>query len=391
MNWRKLILLRNLVIYRDDLLAPSEGFVLAQGEALQRFQPFYVGLRKTGLVNTPENRTLLLASGGMFRRRLQWFGPNQKAIEKVRLLNPALIHAQFGPDGVHAMPFANQLNVPLVVTFHGYDATMSDEALAAMCFDTRLYTRRRKQLQETGSLFLCVSQFIREKLLVKGFPLAKTRVHYIGVDTAFFKPDRTMERNNLVLFVGRLVENKGCDFLLQAMAEVQESTPKAEVVIIGDGPLRAALETKARGLQIANCRFLGVQPQEVIRQWMNRARVFCVPSVEIASGASEGFGLVFAEAQSMGLPVVSFRTGGISEAVADGQTGLLATPRDAQMLARQIDLLLSSRETWERFSAEARARVTRLFDLKKQSVILEQIYQALLVGADRPATRAAHA
>jgi colanic acid/amylovoran biosynthesis glycosyltransferase len=367
----------NLVIYRDDLLAPSEGFVLAQGESLRDFQPFYVGLRKTGTVNTPEDRTILLASGKLSRRRLQWFGPHQSSLEAIRSLRPALIHAQFGPDGTHVMPIAKQLGIPLIVTFHGYDATTCDDALTSESLMLRMYVWRRRKLQQSAALFLCVSEFIRQKLLDRGFPSEKTRVHYIGVDTEFFRACRTVERKNLVLFVGRLVENKGCEFLLRAMSEVQQFFP-AEVVVIGDGPQRAALEKQAGELHLRNCSFLGVQSPSAIRDWMNRARVFCVPSVEIPSGASEGFGLVFAEAQSMGLPVVSFRTGGIPEAVSDGQTGLLAPSGDWQMLARQIGLLLNSESMWERFSAQGRERVKDLFDLKKQSASLEHIYKQVI-------------
>jgi len=128
-------------------------------------------------------------------------------------------------------------------------------------------------------------------------------------------------------------------------------------------------------MRIGNVLFLGTQPPEVIRYWLNRARVFCVPSIEISTGASEGFGLVFAEAQSMGTPVASFKTGGISEAVADGRTGLLSTPGDWRGLALQIDFLLSSTELWKRVSVAGRERVTRYFDVTKQSAALEQMYE----------------
>ena len=169
------------------------------------------------------------------------------------------------------------------------------------------------------------------------------------------------------------------------MAAVQVSHPDAELVIIGDGPLRAALENQAAELHLRNYRFLGIQPQPVVREWMNCARVFSVPSVEIATGASEGFGLVFAEAQSMGVPVVSFKTGGIPEAVADGRTGLLAPPRDWQLLAKYIDILLTAPGVWDGFSAAGRDRVAQLFNLKDQSAVLEDIYKQAIITHKNPA------
>src|SRR5262249_12360221 len=147
-------------------------------------------------------------------------GPSRSQIRQLRELNPVLIHAHFGPDGIHAMPVAEKLGVPLVVTFHGYDVTMSDQALAAQSMTLRLYVRRQARLQQGAELFLCVSNFIRKKLLAKGSPAEKMLVHYIGVDTDFFQTDSSTERKKIVLFVSRLVENKGGDFLLRAMNAV---------------------------------------------------------------------------------------------------------------------------------------------------------------------------
>jgi colanic acid/amylovoran biosynthesis glycosyltransferase len=369
---------RNLIIYRDDLLFPSESFIRSQGESLQSFQPFYVGLRRNGPVELPEDRVVLLTSSptrAKFERRwFTWIEPSRGACRTIEELHPALIHAHFGPDGTHILPIAQKLQVPLVVTFHGYDVTMSDRTLAEESLMLRLYVRRRDMLAQSGAAFLCVSDFIRRKLIDKGFPEERTHVHYLGVDSKFFTSDASVSREKLVVFVGRLVENKGCAFLLRAMSAIRDRHPDAGLVIIGDGPLRGELEYAAREMRLGNVQFLGTQSQEAVRRWLNRARVFCVPSIEVATGASEGFGLVFAEAQSMGVPVVSFKTGGIPEAVADGRTGLLVSPGDWRGLAEQIDFLLSSPDLWMRTSAAARERVVCHFDVAKQSCALEQNY-----------------
>jgi colanic acid/amylovoran biosynthesis glycosyltransferase len=370
---------RNLIIYRDDLLAPSEAFIRTQGEALEGFQAFYVGLRRNRAVSLPDERVVMLTSdsspANFERRWFTWMQPSRAAVRTIAALQPALIHAHFGPDATHILPIARNLQIPLLATFHGYDATTSDQALAEESLMLRLYVRRRVLLRQYGTAFLCVSDFIRSKLLSKGFPEERTHVHYLGVDTKFFSADESIARQKLVLFVGRLVENKGCKYLLRAMGAVRETQPDAALVIIGDGPLRPELEHMAKEMRIGKVLFLGAQPPEIIRFWLNRARVFCVPSIEIPTGASEGFGLVFAEAQSMGTPVASFATGGIPEAVADGRTGLLCNPGDWRGLACQIDFLLSSTELWKRLSAAGRERVTRYFDVTKQSAAIEQMYE----------------
>jgi glycosyltransferase involved in cell wall biosynthesis len=155
----------------------------------------------------------------------------------------------------------------------------------------------RPQLQAQGALFIAVSEFIRKRLLKLGFPRERIVVHYIGVDTEAFRPNESVERLPVVLFVARLVEKKGCSFLLKAMALVRVVVPNVELVIIGDGPESQQLKREADTL-LPGVQFLGAQPPHVVKQWMQRAAVFCVPSITATNGDSEGFGLVFAEAQA---------------------------------------------------------------------------------------------
>ena len=369
------------MIYRDELLGASETFILRQAEALREFRPVYVGLRRVEGLRVPETRCELLVKPGRLSRAQRFFyelcGPSDQQVARVRALSPALIHAHFGPDATHAMPLAQALGVPLLVTHHGYDVTTDDHAFARSA-RLRSYLRRRARLYESAALVLCVSRFVREKAVCKGAPPEKTLVHYIGIDTEVFTPDPVIERTGTVLFVGRLVENKGCEHLLRAMALVQRSHPECCLVIIGDGPLRPRLEQTARELRLRHVSFLSTQPTEVIREWMNRARVLCVPSVTVDSGASEGFGMVFAEAQAMGLPVASSETGGIPEAVVHGETGLLARERDLLGLAQNNAALLSDAAMWRRFSDAGRRRARELFDIHRQTAVLEDIYRAVL-------------
>ena len=162
------------------------------------------------------------------------------------------------------------------------------------------------------------------------------------------------------------------------MARVQEQVPEAKLVVIGAGPMRASLEELAAGC-LKNYQFLGLRPQREVRDWMNRAKVFSVPSFTTPVGTSEGFGLVFAEAQAMGLPVASFSTGGIPEAVAHNVTGFLTAERDTEGLAANIARLLLDHTLWHQFSDAAAKRARELFDLQQQTRKLEKIYDRLLM------------
>ncbi len=370
-----------VAVYRDHLIYPSETFVLGQAEALKRFVPYYVGSRRVRGLSVPTARTVVANEGSLSGRvheiSYKLWGLAPAFVKRVRRLKPVLIHAHYGPEGVRALPLARALQIPLLVTFHGFDATTKDEYAKRSFYGHRVYVRRREKLKHEAQLFIAVSQFIQDKLLEQGFPPEKILVHYVGVDTRAFRADPTQARGPVVLFVGRLVENKGCEFLIRAMSRVQSLAPEAELVVIGDGPLRPSLELLA-GKTLRRWRFLGVRPQKEVRSWMNCARVFSVPSVTSVSGASEGFGIVFAEAQAMGLPVASFATGGIPEVVSHGETGLLAAERDWEGLARHISSLLSNDSLWRRLSAAGQARVRDLFDLRRQTGALEEIYDRVL-------------
>jgi glycosyltransferase involved in cell wall biosynthesis len=369
-----------VVIFCDHLLYPSETFVRAQAQALQRFTPVYAGSRKVSGLDLPQESTYTVSSGdrrGRIREVLfKLFGTAPDLVERLRALDPVLIHAHFGPDGLRALPIAKKLGLPLIVTFHGSDATATDVRHVEAPFGHRRYLVQRSVLRRGGTLFVAVSDFIRRKLLEQHFPAEKTLVHYVGVDTQLFSPGPG-EQESTVLFVGRLANRKGAEFLIRAMADVQKEDPAAELVLIGDGPLRPELERRAKR-DLRRCRFLGTQSPQVVREWLDRAAVFCAPSIAGRSGEAEAFGMVFAEAQAMEKPVVSFATGGIGEAVLHGETGLLAPDRDWRMLARYLSLLLKNGDLRRKFGIAGRQRVLRLFDLKTQTRKLETIYADVL-------------
>jgi colanic acid/amylovoran biosynthesis glycosyltransferase len=375
-----------VAIFAEPLLAPSMTFIRDQASALREFTALYVSPQwaSPGL-EVPSDRAVVLCdnprASPLWNRLRQVpfkvFGYDLSFFRRVAAHRPVLLHAHFGPAGLTALPLARWLEIPLIVTFHGFDATVADAHLARSHYRVRAYLRNRHVLQKEAALFIAVSEFLRKQLIARSFPEERIVVHYTGVDTKFFVPAPSVLRDPVVLFVGRLTEKKGCAYLLRAMHEVEDRVPAAELVVVGDGPLRQELEEIAKKT-LRKCRFLGWQPPETVREWMNRARVFCVPSVRAATGDGEGFGMVFAEAQAMGLPVASFRSGGVPEAVLDGETGLLAAEGDSRSLTRNILALFENHHLWRAMSEAGQKRVRELFDLRKQNAKLEQTYLSVL-------------
>jgi colanic acid/amylovoran biosynthesis glycosyltransferase len=368
---------KTVLIFREKLLPISETFIVAQASALTSYRPVYAGLRRTEPRLHVEPEILLSRSDGLRAAAgARLFGKlpgHSRYMDDLANAAPALIHAHFALDGSVALPLARRLNVPLIVTLHGGDVTATDATIAAS-MRGRQYLSRREDLWKNASLFLCVSHDIRRRAVAVGFPEEKLRVHYTGIDCEAFKPAEVSSRDpEMVVFVGRLVEKKGCEYAIRAMAGVRSEGRAAHLVVIGDGPLRGSLQDLAESLGV-ECKFLGAQSAEEVRRYVGRARVLLNPSVTAQNGDSEGFGMVFAEAQAMGTPVVSTLHGGIPEAVSDGQTGLLAPERDVVTLTKNLRLLLTHEERWRELSVNGVRWVRERFNLRQQSHLLEELY-----------------
>jgi colanic acid/amylovoran biosynthesis glycosyltransferase len=318
-------IVKNVLIFAERMLPSTQTFIPLQVAALTRYKPHYAGLipaeRNYALADKPVllNRDRSLIS--LIRRELyRWTGIAPGFQSQIRQIRPDIIHAHFAEGTSSALFLSRQLQVPFVLHLRGGAELLSDRELLQHAFQFP-YLAFRRRLWKRASLFLCVSEYIRDKALLAGFPREKLRVQYTGMNCEAFTPRRPVSEKDpfLVLYVGRLVPYKGCDYLLRAMALVQREHPKARLVVIGDGEFRPELERLNQELAVG-CEFMGEQTQERIRWWLERARVFCASSVTLSDGMSEAFGNVFSEAQSMGVPVVSFRHGGIPETMCDGVT-----------------------------------------------------------------------
>lgn len=356
----------------------------AQAHALRRYSPCFAGLRSVpaGLPVDPWESVLLTRSDApadKLRRRLFLAtGIAPKFVRALQRFGPVLLHAHFALDGAAALPLQKHLGLPLLVTLHGYDATTTDAALRSTIAG-RVFLRRRDELRERVRFFICVSEHIHQQALERGVPESRIRTLPIGVDLKMFTPDplRSRSRDPIVLFVGRLVEKKGCTYLIRAMAEVEARRPEAKLLIVGDGPLLDPLRGEARAA-LRNCTFLGSQPPNVVRDLMYRASLIAAPSIVASNGDTEGLPITLCEAQAIGLPIVAFRGPGVAEAVVENETALLVPSRDERGLAEAIGRLLDDDELAARLAAAGRRRAEPLFSLERQTAQLEDLYTEAL-------------
>jgi glycosyltransferase involved in cell wall biosynthesis len=372
-----------VLVYRSSLLPYSETFIKQQMLAYRSWRGVLAGrnllheLPLDGLnVHVIDGGGSRVASRVLAKARLVLHRP--VGLRSLLGDNVRLVHAHFGPDALEAVSIAQGLGVPMAVTLHGYDINIHRDWWEAGYggAQQRRYPRRLLALaQERSIRFIAVSESVRAEAIRVGIPAEKVTTSYIGVDVEKFKPGPIpiTERGPRVLFVGRLVEKKGCEYLLQAMRLVKAKIPQADLTIVGDGRLRKDLEAMSEALGVG-ARFLGALPSEAVKREFDKARVFCLPSIRAVNGDAEGFGLVLLEAQASGVPVITSARGGAQEGIIDGETGYQFAEKSVDDLAQRLVELLSDDETAAQMADAAPRFVAQRFDISKTTTALESVY-----------------
>lgn len=377
-------MVRNRVaIFRRWLFKPSEPFIYGQASALTNWEPIYVGRFLLGPV--PPNVSYYVPQGS------KQFGTIGQHVRSVCALNRSryeaflaesgvrVIHAHFGPDAVYALRLVERMSLPIVTTFHGVDVTTSRTSLLLSGKVSWLrYVLWRQHLAHKGDLFLCISDYIRRRVLSLGFPEERTATHYIGVDIANITLNPLRSQYPLVVHVARLVEVKGTAYLIKAFAALSRRFPEARLMIVGDGPLRTQLKESVEQLGIGNCvQFCGFLSHKETLDVIERAWVLCQPSTTDRAGATEGLCISILEAAARGVPTVATLNGGIPEAVVDGATGLLVAEKSADEIAEALGHLISESSTRQKMGEAARSHVEMNFNRARQTAVLEQMYDTL--------------
>ncbi len=292
-----------------------------------------------------------------------------------------IVHSQGGRADFYSRVAAFIARIPILVSSTAvlvdrYDVSFPRRMLYVFC---------DRITEQVVNKFVVVSESLRESL-IRDHGIAPERITkiYNGIELDRYRPSlecqgsfRTEclvgEDDFLVGSVGRLVYEKGYEFLLKATPLILASCPRAKIVIVGDGPLKSKLRNLTRELGIVeSCLFVGFR--EDIANILSSLDVFVLPSI------MEGLPIVILEAMAMAKPIVASDIDGIREQVENGRTGILIPPRDPQALAEGITQLLRDKYQAQRFGMEARKQVEEMFDIRQQVALHEEVYKGLLKG-----------
>ncbi|EGV17441.1 glycosyltransferase family 4 protein [Thiocapsa marina] len=270
-----------------------------------------------------------------------------------------LIHAHWLiPQGIVAL-IARRLArhpVPSVCTSHGGDL---------FALRGRLFRAMKRAVLRASARISVVSAAMRDEVLALGIDAEKVEVIPMGVDLhKRFTPDPRVAREaNALLFVGRLVEKKGVDLLLQALPQVLQAYPDTHLTIAGGGPLEPELRLLADASGIGDhVDFRGMVAQSDLPDLYRRATLFVAPFRVAGSGDQEGFPLVPLEAIGCGCPLVCGEIVAFGEVIRHDREAILIPPDDHAALAKAVIALLGDPARRDRLAADARARCRESFD-----------------------------
>lgn len=243
----------------------------------------------------------------------------------------------------------------------------------------------RRKLRDASDV-VTVSDFnlahLREEF---GSDAAAVRRVYNGLDLSSFPYAAPADRPATVAAVGRLVEKKGFDDLLDAAALLIAAGRDVRIVLVGSGEQEPALRAQAERLGLGDrLQMVGGLPQHRVAEIVADAAVFAAPCVVGADGNRDGLPTVLLEAMALGTPCVATPVTGIPEVIADGVTGLIVPERDPQALAAALARLLDDVELRVALAAAARRLVEADFDARRQAALVARGFSGTRPGAHHP-------
>jgi len=264
------------------------------------------------------------------------------------------------------------LRVPVVLTSHGGDLfALQGRLLTAL---KRWITRRCQGLS-------VVSSAMRQQAADLGL-MPLERIHNIpmGVDTAgeFAPPDTADERQGIV-YVGRLVDKKGIEYLIEAMPAVLAALPMVRLTIVGDGPLGQPLRARCKALGVdAAVDFTGAIANTAVPGYLQRAAVTVFPSIVTDSGDQEGTPVAIMEALACGCAAVVSDYPGARDIIIDGQTGVLVPQKSPQALAEALLKLCGDPGLCRELGASGRRHVQTNYDWRVISNRFIEVFHGLI-------------
>ncbi len=335
----------------------------------------------------PESLQKLCYEGGII--------PNMKKSFLARMQMPLLIISEFFasykiirkeqinmlhahwilPQGFVGVFLKKIFKIPLLVTVHGSDL---------FPLKSRLFKGLQNFVMRNAD-YVTVNSIATRNELLNRFPEHSSKVQVIpmGVDINIFKKrnmkkPKTYAKNRLLLFVGRLSDQKGVQYLIDSMQDISGYDSRVKLLIIGAGPYEKTLKEKVHSKNVEKyVEFLGPMSTFDIARYYNFADIFVLPSLSTKTG-TEALGLSLLEAMASGCAVIGTKVGGIPFVIKEGHNGLLVKQKDPHDLSRAIITLLKDKKKSQKLGNNAAEFARKNYSWEKISKDFIKLYKRLL-------------
>ena len=293
---------------------------------------------------------------------------NSLTLQKIiRTKNIDLIHAHFGPNGVRALPIAKKAHVPLIVSFHGFDASelMKKER----------YVEDLKDLFSYAKSIITVSKTLSKNL--SPYVMSNKRIKIIpyGIDLDIFKGSSHEGTAIKIFHIGRLVRKKGVIELVEVFSSILQEITQVELHIVGDGPDLEQIRALIKQDSLENkVKLYGSRNHAEVINYFKEADIFVLNSRTSEKGDQEGLPNTILEAMASGCAVLSTKHSGISE-VIDEKNGVLVNERDQNALRAELVRLIKNKELRANLGQTARSTAVHYFGLKHMNEEYAKIYR----------------
>ncbi|APY07550.1 hypothetical protein BWZ20_04225 [Winogradskyella sp. J14-2] len=306
---------------------------------------------------------IIKAKNLSFRKRYTLLPFQIQFFKKFKKTDTFHIHFGHASFDIIKLKSLGVIQSKVIITFHGIDAHWLDDVE---------YNAKKKQYSEVfkyADLITVNSNYLNEKLKKLGCPKNKVIIIPMGVDVNYFKANINYSQHEegtiTLLSIGRLIELKGHEYAIMSISELVKQGYKVKYNIVGNGKLYDKLDNLITRLGIEDSiKLLGHRDQIEIKNLLEKTDIFLMPSTVDITGRAEAQGQVTAEAQSMGVPVVAFNSGGIKDTIIESKTGFLVEDKDIASFSKAIKILIDNEGLRKEMGKNAEEFVRQRFNLK---------------------------
>lgn len=365
-----------------------ENWIYEQVRHLERYHAAFAAKSTANLDTFPYEPIYSVSESPLYvrlldreiRRRAGYSPYFSRVIEHEKA---SILHAHGGGIATFVVRSADRCGVPMVVSFYGTDMWRHPEFEAGL-------RRKYAMVFRFGALFLAEGPAAAAQLIRIGCPEDRVVIHRLGVDVAAipFRPRWLDDGRKLkVLMASRFVEKKGIPYAVEGFCRVARDNPGIRLTVVGDSgsrkdsKVRKEIECVARHHGVARqVTILGFMGREQLRELAEHHHILLHPSVQAATGDSEGgHPVVMTMLAASGMPILATRHCDIPEIVLDGETGWLVAERNVGEIEGRLRDLVKDPSMLSAFGSSARRLVEAKYDIG--SIRLDSVYDRVLAGS----------